>query len=192
MLRLLPNAGCTVGPFIRMPSVPASFILPTLSGLLLFSLAKATASNPGIPAMYTFHTEYTPQKGLRWHVLFYPTPHVEITYNYEYRRLANELVNDADIPWCPGDLSTVLRAFCLTEVETFDEEGTRKTWTDKLYGTNRTPGLLSVALANENKRRPDSVGNMNDAGTEGILMNGPTVHPLYGNTMNVNGIEFRV
>lgn len=135
----------------------------------------------GIPLFYTFHTEFEPSKGLRYKVMFYPKPHVPLSYNYEYRVYTSALVNDTDIPYCPANLSHVLRAFCLAEVEMFDEEGARTAWTNKLYNI-----FLPQAIKENAIRSPNSVGSMD--GYMGMFPgNFGTMHPAYGNTINIGG-----
>jgi hypothetical protein len=135
----------------------------------------------GIPLFYTFHTEFAPAKGLRYTVMFYPKPHVSLTYNYEYRIYTSALVDDDEIPYCPASLSHVLRAFCLAEVEMFDEEGAKTAWTNKLYNV-----FLPQAIKENSIRSPNSVGSMNEnAGM--FSANLPTIHSRFGNTISFEG-----
>jgi hypothetical protein len=136
----------------------------------------------GIPLYFAVKTTYTPQAGVRYTVIFYPTPHINLSYNYEYRVLPNILVNDTDIPFCPGDVSLVLRAFCLSEVEAFDEEGAKSTWTNLLFQT-----LLPQALSNDAKKRPITAGSMNVGADDYSAGNWPTQHAIAGNTIQIGG-----
>jgi hypothetical protein len=138
----------------------------------------------GIPLYYTFHTEYDVAKGLRFQVHFYPTPHIAMDYNWEYKLLPNKLVNDADIPYCPANISHVLKEFCLAEVELFDEEGQKTAHTNNLYNV-----LLPQAINENSIRSPESVGNMNGDISDG---NWPTIHPMYGNTLGINGLNYPI
>jgi hypothetical protein len=132
----------------------------------------------GIPVYFAIKTNYDPEEGVRYTAILYPTPHVSLTYSYEYKVLPNILANDNDIPYCPGDLSLVLRAFCLSEVETFDEEGAKSTWTQLLYNT-----LLPAAIRKDATKRPKSAGDMNNYADDLGAGNWPTIHPQFGNTL---------
>jgi hypothetical protein len=134
----------------------------------------------GIPLFYAFHTEFSEQKGLRYTVHFYPTPHVNLSYNYEMKVLPKSLVGDDDIPYCPANLSHVLREFCLAEVELFDEEGSKSVHTNQLFQVFMPQALKENAI-----RAPKTVGNM--AGDSSNNMNWPTLHSIYGNTMSYGG-----
>lgn len=109
----------------------------------------------GTPMYFAIQSDYSEGAGLRWKLLLYPTPNFSFSYIYSYKVLANELVNNDDIPMCSADLSVVLRAFCLAEVEMFDEEGSKNVWITRLYST-----ILPQAMNNDLKKRPRSVGNM--------------------------------
>jgi hypothetical protein len=132
----------------------------------------------GIPLFYAFHTEFDERKGLRYTVHFYPTPHVDLSYNYEMKIMPNILVEDSDIPYCPANLSHVLRAYCLSEVELFDEEGAKTVWTDMLLKV-----LLPQALKENSIREDRTMGNM--GGDNSGNLNYPTLHPVYGNTLGL-------
>lgn len=131
----------------------------------------------GTPFFYAFRTTYDKEVGIRYILVLYPTPNSNFTYNYEYSRIVNELVNNGDIPYCPANLSPVLRAFCLAEVEKFDDEGSKDHWTTELYKT-----LLPQALRDDSKRTPGSVGNMNNVSGIGDF----TMYPQWGNQVTIN------
>jgi len=109
----------------------------------------------GTPLFFTFLDEYSVQRGLRKKVVFFPSPPQTIQYNYEYRVFAEELSDDADIPYCPPNLSHVLREFCLAEVELFDQEGSNSAHTTQLYRV-----LLPQAIRENSIRKPSTVGSM--------------------------------
>ena len=131
----------------------------------------------GIPLFYAFHSEFDERRGLRYTVQFYPTPNANLTYNYEMKVLPNILVNDNDIPYCPANLAHVLRAYCLSEVELFDEEGAKTTWTEILLKV-----LLPQAIKENSIRQGNTMGNM---GGDLAYMNWPNNHPQWGNTANL-------
>jgi hypothetical protein len=135
----------------------------------------------GIPLYFAIKTTYTAEQGVRYTAIFYPTPHVNLSYNYEYKVLPGKLVGDDDIPYCPSDESLVLRAFCLSEVETFDEEGAKSTWTNLLYNT-----LLPQAISNDSRKRPATAGNLNSFADDLSAGNWPTMHPQFGNTFQAD------
>jgi hypothetical protein len=141
----------------------------------------------GIPLYFTFKSEFSPTSGLRYKVLFYPTPHIGLTYNYEFKILPNAMVNDADIPYCPANLSHVLRAFCLSEVEQFDEEGTKTAWTTILYNV-----MMPQAMKENSIRSDKTVGNMCIGGSPYTIGNFPTLHPIFGNMLSIGGNTYSV
>lgn len=142
---------------------------------------KSFYPRTGIPLFFTFHTEFDSAKGLRYVVFFYPTPHVKLAYNYEYKKLTGAMTADAEFPYCPANLSHVLREFCLAEVELFDEEGEKTAHTLNLY-KNLMPG----ALKENGLREPGSVGVMGDV-SDPYWINSPTQHAVYGNTLSMPG-----
>lgn len=127
----------------------------------------------GNPSCFALGVLFSEGSGLRYTAEFYPTPNQKLVYNYEYKKVPNILVNDADIPYCPANLSHVLRAYCLAEVEQFDEEAS-KTWTNQLFGI-----LLPQAIKENSIRTANSVGSMN----VGMY---PSLHPGFGNTLTIN------
>jgi hypothetical protein len=113
---------------------------------------RAMSDTNGTPLYFALSCDYSKDEGVRWKVSFYPEPNLDLTYVYCYRVVTEELSSDDDIPFCPPDLSNVLRAFCLAEVEAFDDEGEKTAWTTKLYQT-----LLPQAIRNDLKKRPSHI-----------------------------------
>jgi hypothetical protein len=134
------------------------------------------APQSGPPTRFTFIDEYTEESGIRKKVVFWPTPSNAISYNYEYKVFPNELVNDDDIPYCPANLSHVLREFCLAEVELFDEEGAKTAHTSQLFQV-----LLPQAIRENSIRTPNTVGEL-----------APQYSPVpFGTKATVYGQEFQ-
>lgn len=138
---------------------------------------KSFFTMQGTPLYFSLQSEFSEGKGLRKVVHFYPTPSTSYEYNYMYKVFPNELVNDADIPYCPANLSHVLREFCLAEVELYDEEGAKTTHTNILLNA-----LLPQAIKENSIRSPNTVGSMNLGG-----MFAYGLHPIWGNNWTVNG-----
>lgn len=118
----------------------------------------------GDPTRFTFRSIYSPERGIRKSVTFWPTPIREVQYHYEYKIFPNELVEDADIPYCPANMSHVLREFCLAEVELFDEEGAKTAHTINLYNV-----LLPQAIRDNSIRSPNTVGSLIPQGVIGNI-----------------------
>ena len=134
---------------------------------------RSFSTREGTPSVFTFISSYAVATGLRYKVQFYPTPNAVLIYNYAYKVLTDKLSADADIPFCPANISHVLRAFCLAEVEAFDEEGAKTTWIDQLYQV-----LLPAAIKDNSIRSPNSLGIMGaGANIDNML------HPRTGNIL---------
>jgi len=167
-------------PFKLAPNASWRNPVETTAALLL--QARSFCPQTGTPSVYALYPEYTKESGLRYKILFYPTPNVSLDYIYSYRVLPNILVEDADIPYCPANLSHVLRAFCLSEVEKFDQEGSNFTHTNELNNV-----LLPQAINENSIRSPNTVGSMN----MGFYSFGNR-HSLYGNTAKLYGDVFNI
>ncbi len=130
----------------------------------------------GTPIYYTFKSDYDVSRGVRTSVVFYPIPNQGIIYNYSYKLITNELVNDGDIPFCPPNLSHVIREFCLAEVELYEEEGANGTHNNHLYNV-----LLPQAIQENSIRTPNTVGLLNAT---------DIVWPIGGTKATINGTNF--
>lgn len=113
---------------------------------------RSECNSTGTPYYYATITEYTPEEGIKTVFRLYPTPSEGITYIYSYKPNIPELVEDYDIPYCPPDLIFLLRAFCFAEVESFDEEDSKKGWVSKIYQF-----LLPQAIKLDSKKRPSTI-----------------------------------
>ncbi len=140
----------------------------------IWNLQMYSPSN-GDPTRFAFISSYSEDVGIRKSVLFWPKPVQTIQYNYEYKVFPNELVDDGDIPYCPANISQVLREFCLAEVELFDEEGSKTAHTTNLYQV-----LLPQAIRENSIRTPNTVGSLVPQSYIG----------LRGNVGYVNGQKF--
>ena len=147
-----------------------------------FLQLRSFSTRSGTPSVFTFDTAYTVSTGVRYTAKFYPTPNASLTYNYVYKLLTSELSADDDIPFCPANISQVLRAFCLAEVETFDEEGSKTTWIDKLYQI-----MLPAAIKENSLRSPNTVGNMNRGSGIDVMM-----HPRTGNQLQYGSYSVNI
>lgn len=96
---------------------------------------------------------YTKEMGQRQEVIFYPTFNAAYTLHYCYKILTTKLENDNDVPIGGADISECLKAFCLAEAESSQDEsiGTQE---------NKLGQQLALAIANDNKKKTKTRGPM--------------------------------
>lgn len=97
----------------------------------LIDLRTGSGTTEGIPYCFALRASYFEGGGTRWEVIFHYTPDSATQAYYTYLINVDELVNDADIPIGGAEHSQLLRAFCLAEVEKWDEEKPG-TWTEEI------------------------------------------------------------
>jgi len=127
----------------------------------IIELRTGSGSTSGRPYVFALRTkEYSEEEGTRWEVVFHYTPNGIYEFIYSYRIITNELVNDEDLPIGGPEHAVLLRAFCLAEVEAFDEESLG-TWSGRL------PALIAAAIRKDNKKSAASVGIMGGGALRG-------------------------
>lgn len=129
----------------------------------IMNLKGQAGSSTGRPYYFALRpTVYNEQEGTRWEVIFYPKPDDTYQLTYRYKIAVDELVNDDDIAAGQPLHSATLRAFCLAEVELFDDEGSRQHWKRELYGEPylRRKGLLDKSIELDRRFHPRNIGKM--------------------------------
>ena len=123
----------------------------------IMELRTGSGTGSGRPYNFAIRAkEYSEGEGIKWEVIWHYTPGSVYQLSYTYRIMVNELVNAADIPVCGPEHSQTLRAYCLAQVEAFDEEkpGTF---------TQKASILLNSSIKKDRRKSARSVGTMGAA-----------------------------
>ena len=123
----------------------------------IMQLRTGSGTSSGRPYYFAIRAkEYTEGEGTKWEVLWWFTPNSAYPFHFTYRIMVNELVDANDLPIGGPEHSQTLRAFCLSQVEAFDEEKPG-------IFTQKVPILLSASIKKDRRKSARSVGVMGAA-----------------------------
>jgi len=158
------NFGGMIMPF-KYPTDDAGYNISEISYEQLMDLRTGVGTTSGRPILWAIRNkEYSEGEGTRYEVCFFYTPNGTYELIYSYIIGVNKLVNDDDIAIGQPTHSATLRAFCLAEVELFEDEGEKNAHTKALYGVPYLGqrGLLQQSLDMDKKMKPRFIGMLNE------------------------------
>lgn len=120
----------------------------------ILAMRSGSNSTTGRPVKFAIRpSKYSTAETVKWEAIFFPAPGGAYELHYSYWIVVNKLVETDDKPICGAEHSQALRAYCLAEVEAFDDE-IEGVWTKKL------PFLLLDSIKKDGKKAARSVGVM--------------------------------
>jgi len=94
---------------------------------------------------------YSKEAGQKWEAIFYPTFDSAYTLHYCYKILVEKLEGDNDIPIGGQDISECLKAICLAEAESYQDENLG-------VQEQKSKELLMQTIFNDNQKKAKTLG----------------------------------